>query len=226
VAGLFFFPPLNPPRPFPNQGSPTNTPIRPSQTNGSEKWRARVAGLLNHTIDFFFPDGIMVERACELPDRVQCNTDQHSFKGYMHRALATTAVVAPFTREQIVRVLRSSTEGAVSSCLADGTCGFRWNTGSYDGDNVVGPAGQEMSALAALSTLLIDQQKVLNGPLTNTTGGTSQGDPSAGGTFNALAPPKPITTADRAGAGILTAVVLATFLGGLVWMGMGWSEGS
>lgn len=167
----------------------------------------------------------MVERACELEDRVQCNPDQHSFKGYMHRALATVAVVAPFTRPAVVKVLRSSTQGAVDSCLADGTCGFRWNRDSYDGDVNSGPAGQEMSALAALSTLLIDQQKVLNGPLTNQTGGTSQGDPNAGGDYNVLKPPKPITTSDRAGAGILTAVVLASFMGGLVWMGMGWSEG-
>ena len=166
----------------------------------------------------------MIERACELEDRVQCNTDQHSFKGYMHRALATVAVLAPFTYDTVVKTLRSSTQGAVSSCLADGTCGFRWNTGGYDGDVAAGPAGQEMSALAALSTLLIDQQKVLNGPLTNQTGGTSQGDPNAGQKFTGVSPPREITTGDKAGAGVLTAVVLASFLGGVVWMGMAWSE--
>ncbi|KAL2166954.1 hypothetical protein VTG60DRAFT_1912 [Thermothelomyces hinnuleus] len=166
----------------------------------------------------------MVERACELEDRVQCNTDQHSFKGYMHRALATVAVLAPFTYETITKTLRSSTEGCVSSCLADGTCGFRWNTGEYDGDAAAGPAGQEMSALAALSTMLLEQEKVLKGPLTNTTGGTSQGDPSAGQKFEGVSPPREITAGDRAGAGIITAVVLASFLGSLVWMGMGWSE--
>jgi mannan endo-1,6-alpha-mannosidase len=199
-----------------------NTP----QTEGDprEKWRGRVAGLLNRTVEHFFPDGIMVERACELEDRVQCNTDQHSFKGYMHRALATVAVLAPFTYDTVIKTLRSSTEGAVSSCLADGTCGFRWTTGEYDGDVAVGPAGQEMSALAALSTLLIDQPKVLNGPLTNQTGGTSQGDPNAGQKFTGVSPPREITTGDKAGAGILTAVVLASFVGSVLWMGMGWSE--
>ncbi|KAL2144368.1 hypothetical protein VTI28DRAFT_9192 [Corynascus sepedonium] len=187
------------------------------------KWRGHVAGLLNRTIDHFFPEGIMVERACELEDRVQCNTDQHSFKGYMHRALATVAVLAPFTFDTVVRTLRSSTEGAVASCLADGTCGFRWDRGEYDGDTAVA-AGQQMSALAALSTMLINQQRVLNGPLTNTTGGTSQGDPNAGQKFEGISPPRPITTGDRAGAGIVTAVVLASFLGSIVWMGMSWSE--
>ncbi|KAK3303085.1 glycoside hydrolase family 76 protein [Chaetomium strumarium] len=195
-------------------------------TNGSDKWKTRVEGLLNHTIEFFFPEGIMVERACELEDRVQCNVDQHSFKGYMHRSLATVAIVAPFTRDAILKVLRSSTEGAVSSCLDDGTCGFRWNTGSYDGDVDKGPAGQQMSVLAALSTLLINQQKVLEGPLTNDTGGTSKGDPNAGIDYNEITPLAPITTGDRAGAGIVTVVVLTTLLGSLVWMGMGWSEGA
>lgn len=166
----------------------------------------------------------MVERACELEDRVQCNTDQHSFKGYMHRSLATVAVLAPFTFDTIVDTLRTSTEGCVSSCMSDGTCGFRWDTGSYDNDVAAGPAGQEMSALAALSTMLINQQKVLNGPLTNTTGGTSKGDPNAGQRYTGLSPLKPITTADKAGAGIVTILVLASFLGSVVWMGMGWSE--
>lgn len=168
----------------------------------------------------------MIERACELEDRIQCNVDQHSFKGYMHRALATAAVVAPFVREPILKALRSSTEGCVSSCLGDGTCGFRWNTGGYDGDVARGPAGQEMSALAALSTLLIDQEHVINGPLTDGTGGTSKGNPNAGGDTTVFHPPTPITTGDRAGAGIVSVVVLASFLGAVVWMAAGWSEGS
>jgi mannan endo-1,6-alpha-mannosidase len=166
----------------------------------------------------------MIERSCELADGVQCNVDQHSFKGYMHRALATVAVVAPFTRDTVMQTLRTSTAGCVSSCLADGTCGFRWNTGEYDGDVAHGPAGQQMSALAALSTLLIDQDHVLNGPLTNSTGGTSLGDPNAGSAYREREPLRDITAGDRAGAGILTAVVLASFLGAVVWMGMGWSE--
>ncbi|KAK5659206.1 hypothetical protein OQA88_1297 [Cercophora sp. LCS_1] len=191
-------------------------------TNGAEKWRARVAGLLNRTVDHFFPEGIMIERACELEDRVQCNVDQHSFKGYMHRAMATSAVVAPFARPDIMRVLRSSTEGCVQSCLSDGTCGFRWNTGSYDNDRDNGPAGQQMSALAALSTLLVEVRNAP--PLTNKTGGTSIGDPNAGGNPNVLEPLRPITPADRGGAGVLTAVVLASMLGGLVWISGPWKE--
>lgn len=193
-------------------------------TNGQDKWARRVAGLLNRTVEHFFPDGIMIERPCELEDRVQCNVDQHSFKGYMHRALANVAIVAPFTRPDIVKVLRSSTTGAAGSCLSDGTCGFRWNTGDYDGDRNRGPAGQQMSALAALSTLLLDQDHVNKGPLTNLTGGTSLGDPNAGSNVVELEPLRPLTTGDRAGAAIVTIVVLASFVGSLSWMMSGWAE--
>lgn len=178
--------------------------------------------MLNRTTEFFFPEGIMVERPCELEDKVQCNVDQHSFKGYMHRALATVAMVAPFTKSDVLKVLRSSTEGAVKSCLSDGTCGFRWDRGSYDGDVDHGPAGQQMSALAALTTLLLDVRNAP--PLTNRTGGTSLGDPNAGGNPNVLLPPPPVTPAWRGGAGVLTAIVLGSMIGGLFWMSGEWSE--
>ncbi|KAL2260485.1 hypothetical protein VTK26DRAFT_5489 [Humicola hyalothermophila] len=190
----------------------------------SEKWQQRLTGMINRTIDHFFPEGIMVERSCELPDRIQCNVDQHSFKGYMHRALATAAVVAPYTADVILRTLRSSTEGAVSSCKADGTCGFRWNIGEFDGDMSHGPAGQQMSALAALSTMLLAHEGFVKGPLTNETGGTSQGNPNAGSGYHDVDPPRELTPGDRAGAAVVTVAVLVSFMGTLVWMGMGWSE--
>ncbi|KAK3346109.1 glycosyl hydrolase family 76-domain-containing protein [Lasiosphaeria hispida] len=187
-----------------------------------QRWRARVQGLLNRTTEHFFPNGIMVERACELEDRVQCNVDQHSFKGYMHRALATVSVLAPFTRDDILPLLKTSAKGAMSSCLSDGTCGFRWNVGGYDGDAANGPAGQEMSALAALSTLLVDER--FAAPLTNGTGGTSVGDPNAGGNTKELDELTPVTTGDRGGAGVLTAFLLASTVGCLVWISGPWGE--
>ncbi|KAK3940895.1 glycosyl hydrolase family 76-domain-containing protein [Diplogelasinospora grovesii] len=194
-----------------------------SYTNGSDIWKTRLDGLLNRTIEVFFPDGIMVEVSCELKDRMQCNTDQHSFKGYMHRWLATITQVAPHTHDTIATVLKTSTKGAVSSCTDDGTCGFRWNTGSYDGDTANGPAGQEMSVLGALSSLLITFEPV-QPPLTNFTGGTSQGNPNAGGDPNVIPAPAPLTSADRGGAGVLTALVLVATLVALAWMSGTWSE--
>lgn len=57
--------------------------------------------------------------------------------------------------------------------------------------------------------------KKVSGPVSNSTGGTSKGNPSAGtGTTVHVEPPHAITTGDKAGAGVLTAVVIVSLLGG------------
>lgn len=93
------------------------------------------------------------------------------------------------------------------------TCGTSWASGSWDGGFGV---GQQMNALEVFQSNLISSAR---GPVGNGTGGTSQGDPNAGSnsqdtpiTYNA------ITTADRAGAGILTALVLIGMTGGGYWI--------
>src|SRR3569833_3297849 len=86
------------------------------QTNGSDIWRQRVEGLVNQTIHYFFQDGILIEPSCELPARLQCNVDQRSFKGYMHRWLASTTQMAHKIHDPVMKILRSSTAGAVKSC--------------------------------------------------------------------------------------------------------------
>jgi mannan endo-1,6-alpha-mannosidase len=181
-------------------------------------------GLVNRTIEIFFPNGIAIEPTCELPTKIQCTTDQLSFKGYLHRWMAQSTQVAPFTHDKIMATLRTSAAGAVKACSggANGRqCGFRWTTGTYDG---VTGAGQEMSALAAVSSLLVDMEDVPP-PLTNGTGGTSQGDPSAGSDPSILQPLAPITAGDRAGAGILTALILGAFTMTMVWLNTHWMEG-
>jgi mannan endo-1,6-alpha-mannosidase len=54
--------------------------------------------------------------------------------------------------------------------------------------------------------------------VTNSTGGTSQGDPSAGTNPNPLYPDDPPTYGDKAGAGALTAAVLLLSIGMWSWM--------
>ena len=73
--------------------------------------------------------------------------------------------------------------------------------------------GQQMSALEVVQGLLIDS---VSGPVGNETGGISKGNPAAGtgGDSNPGAPTSIISTGDRAGAGILTAVILVGLLGG------------
>lgn len=64
----------------------------------NQLWKDRVQGILNG-LDVFFKDGVMTEVACE--NNGMCNVDQRSFKAYLARWLGYTAIVAPWTREQV-----------------------------------------------------------------------------------------------------------------------------
>lgn len=142
-----------------------------------------------------------------------------SFKGYIHRWMSTTTRIAPFTSEKILPVLAKSAQAAITQCNGGDngrTCGFKWQSGTYDGKTGV---GQTMNVLAAVSSLLMEKSKP---PVTEKTGGTSKGDPNAGvGDDNFERVFRPITTADRAGAGILTFVVLAAACSIFGWISLG-----
>ncbi|ROT41237.1 mannan endo-1,6-alpha-mannosidase DCW1 [Sodiomyces alkalinus F11] len=185
-------------------------------TDGDETWKSRVEGLLQNTIDVFFPDDIAYEVACE--PRMTCTTDMLSFKGYVARWLSTMTQVAPFTAETILPVLRKSAEAAVAQCTGGESgreCGFQWWSGTFDGS--VG-AGQTMNVLSAVSSLLIGGAKA---PVTNATGGTSQGDYTAGTAPQDPLTMKPLTTGDKAGAGIITFLLLALSVSMFAWMSLG-----
>ena len=130
--------------------------------------------------------------------------------------------MAPIVHDTIMAVLRTSAQGAAKSCDADGTCGYRWTTGTYDG---VTGAGQAMNAPGALLSTLVDGEGVI-GPVTNSTGGTSQGKPDAGSDPEVVRAARPVATGDRAGAGILTVVILVALLTMLYWMSSSVSEGA
>ena len=168
----------------------------------------------------------MVEVPCELPDKIICKTDMFSFKGYVHRWMAQTALLAPFTYDRILAALKNSTANAVKSCSGGEngrTCGFRWTTGGYDGWP---GAGQQMNALAALSSLLIETEEV-EGPVTSKTGGSGKTNPNAGAGRSPFEPPVyTVETKDRVGAGLITAFMLTGFLGALVWMAVEGTGGS
>ena len=77
-----------------------------------------------------------------------------------------------------------------------------------------------MGALSVIQANLIDQVSV---PVTNKTGGTSEGNAAAGGgggvsTSNPALSQDVITQGSKAGAGILTFLVLATVIGCSWWM--------
>lgn len=173
--------------------------------------------LVDSTLDNFFPDGIAVEIACE--NHGTCTTDMLSFKGYVHRWMSQVTHLAPIVSDKILPVLQTSAEAAIKQCTGGTTgraCGFKWSSGKYDGKT---GAGQQMNVLAAVSSLLMEHTEP---PVTAKKGGISKGNPNAGsGSTTPGKHYKPITTADKAGAGILTFLVLSIACGMFGWMSMG-----
>ncbi|KAK6857367.1 mannan endo-1-6-alpha-mannosidase DCW1-like protein [Apiospora arundinis] len=186
-------------------------------TNGSAIWKGRVEGLLNATIHTFFQNGIAFEISCET--HMTCTTDMLSFKGYVARWMATMTKIAPFTTDTVMNTLKTSAAAAIKTCTGGPTgraCGFGWTTGAFDGSM---GAGQQMDVLGTVSSLLIKEAKP---PLTNGTGGTSTGDYNAGiGGDDFMGHTAPITTGDKAGAAILTILLLGGAGGLFGWMSGG-----
>lgn len=151
----------------------------------------------------------------------KCSIDMLSYKAYLTRWMAAATKVAPFIYDQVKAVLESSAKAAALQCSggANGRmCGLSWSKGaSWDGTSGV---GQQMAAMEVVQSNLIQAAR---DPLSAATGGTSVGNPNAGnGDIGSNDPnlSKPSTTADKAGAGILTAVVAAIVLSGIAYISM------
>lgn len=158
----------------------------------------------------------MYEAICE--PYGTCNVDQRSFKAYLSRWMAATTKFAPFTHDYVMTRLRTSAQAAARQCNggADGvTCGIKWNQPTWDGSAGL---GEQMCALEVIQGNLIQQ---VQGPVTNSTGGTSRGDPTAG-TGGDRIPlnlhTDEITTGDKVGAGFLTAFIMIGVIGGAWWL--------
>ncbi|KAH5025172.1 hypothetical protein HBI25_075620 [Parastagonospora nodorum] len=130
-------------------------------TKGDSTWKDRVSGFMSRAEELFFKPydnatDIMFEAACETGETGRhCNLDQQSFKAYLSRFMAKTAIMAPFTKDTITKYLKASAVGAAKSCSggADGkTCGSKWYTGAWDGKSGV---GQQLSALEVTQALLM-----------------------------------------------------------------------
>lgn len=183
-----------------------------------EIWRDRLDRLVNASSVFYngTNNEIMSEVACE-PVGL-CNVDQQSFKAYLARWMAATTKWAPWTESRLMPRLRTTAVMAASLCTGGSNgrmCGHKWYEGTHDG--LIG-LGQQMSVMEVIVGLMAGH---VGAPATDKTGGTSQGDPSAGGNDMGFKEPgsvkhdlPPITEKDQAGAYILTvAVLLGLFLG-------------
>lgn len=74
-----------------------------------------------------------------------------------------------------------------------------------------------MAAMSVIGTTLMTDAMA---PLSQKTGATSSSDPNAGANLNSPKPItfSPITTADKAGAAILTILVCVALVGSMVWI--------
>jgi mannan endo-1,6-alpha-mannosidase len=102
------------------------------------------------------------------------------FKGILHRSLAWTMKLAPYTAANILPVLKTSAKAAVSTCTGGNNgrlCGFTWSEGKFD--NSSAPA--QASVLAALVSVLQNTVSTnssdsgSNGGSTGTSGGSGNG---------------------------------------------------
>lgn len=160
---------------------------------------------------------------CEKPPN-SCNVDQQTFKTYLARWMAVTVQMAPFTEKTIMPVLQASAKAAMLQCSGNGAapapltnaCGMRWTNGAtWDGSS--GP-GQQMAALSVLLSTIIAATPA---PLTNSTGGTSVSDPTAGTNKTDVVPGTvvtPATTGGRVGAWILTILLIGSSVVGCYFL--------
>ncbi|SGZ53166.1 CIC11C00000005442 [Sungouiella intermedia] len=186
---------------------------------GDEKWKTGATQILDASLYFFNSTSngeIMTETTCA--GSGNCNNDQRSFRSLFSRCLSLTASLMPEFYNQIYNDwLTPSAKGAAQSCSGgtDGiTCGENWAYNGWDGKYGL---GEQMSALEVILGLTASDHL----PLTPQTGGSNKdSNVSAGNNTKVSTNTNEITvsTGDKAGAAVLTAVVLGTILGGSIWM--------
>ncbi|KGQ01919.1 hypothetical protein PAAG_11309 [Paracoccidioides lutzii Pb01] len=186
-------------------------------TNNSDKWKKRVQGIKNGLDVFFFKEtNIMFEVPWEPNGKWE--KDQRSFKAYLARWMAATTQVAPFTAEQLMPKLQASALAAAKVCTGSTVgqqCPLKWTTETFEGETGL---GEQMAALEVIQSNLISKTPP---PLTNLTGGTSPGDPNAGLQRGHQTPDiatRKITAGDRAGAVILTVLLILVLLVSPYWL--------
>lgn len=111
-------------------------------TGGAEPWGSRVSQILDGAFKLFFPTeyggNVMSEFQCE--STMVCNNDQSSFKAYLSRWMAVTAIIVPSTYDLIMPKLRDSAMGAAQQCTGGTSgraCGRQWYAAN-DGSSGVG----------------------------------------------------------------------------------------
>jgi mannan endo-1,6-alpha-mannosidase len=173
-----------------------------------QKWYERTLGFVESSRIFFDEYDVMYESACM---RVHtCKTDQRSFRAYLARFLALTAVLVPDTYDKIYNRMEITAKAVAQSCVGGTdlhTCGMNW---SYPGWDQYYGLGEQMSALEVLQSLMIKDKQTI---LTLKDGASSIGVVDFGNqTYVPTAKPLNLDAGDTAGAAIITVVVGITII--------------
>ncbi|KAA8643722.1 hypothetical protein EYZ11_012558 [Aspergillus tanneri] len=189
-----------------------------NHTNGDDKWLKRVNGLLDSTMGKFFPKqyggNVMSEVACE--PIMSCDRNQLCFKGYLAMWMAHTAILVPSTAERIIPKLQGSAVAIGKQCSgeSENLCGETWGKPEWDGMQGL---EVQMAALGGITSNLMLSSKARD---PNTIDTNPNAKETLIPTTGDSDPTKlsPIETADRAGAWILTIMMIATVTGAVGWL--------
>ncbi|KAL4889999.1 glycoside hydrolase [Aspergillus ambiguus] len=194
-----------------------------NHTNGDTKWKNGLDGLLQTTFSQFFPKqfggNVMSEISCE--PNMMCDRNQDCFKGFLASWLTFITTIVPYTEGQILPKIQASAEAAAKQCSGGSQkskCGRRWHQPTWDGTTSL---EEDMSALSVFSSNMIKFKKGDIAPYTANSGGKSESNPTAGtgsGDDQNDTKPEPITTADRAGASILTILFVCGWVAAVTWL--------
>ncbi|KAK0107646.1 hydrolase 76 protein [Cadophora gregata f. sp. sojae] len=219
-------------------------------TDGSSLWGDRVSGILNRSSQVFFKDNVMIEQACENGNNCNIDQSSFKafFSSWLASTSILAPFTAPTIAPLLASSAKAA--GLQCSGGPDGkTCGFKWTTGAaYDGTTGVGQQMSALGILQS-AMVQIPRKAVSTGgstggtsnsggntgssggsvqddflpsfaPVTNTTGGTSVGDASAGISKPGGYEVKEIkiTTKDTIAASFVTIGIVGSVIGGSIIM--------
>jgi mannan endo-1,6-alpha-mannosidase len=175
-------------------------------------WKSALDGLLNRTLDVFFPDGVLSEIACESQNT--CNMDTKAYKGILAHSLVDTIQMAPYTSQIILPKLTSSAKAAAKACNGD-VCPEVWN--GKASTNVTSGVGEQLSALSVVQGLLVKDAAVGESSANSTSTSTgSSTNPSS--TTSGSAAPASTNSAVVVGAVAAKMGMLTAGLASMAWL--------
>lgn len=165
----------------------------------------------------FFPQKygsgeVLSEVACD--PIMTCDRNQLGFKGYMSMWLAFTALLMPETYDKIAPKLQTTALAVSKQCSGESKslCGEQWWNPTWDGMQGL---EVQMAALGAVTAnLMIMSHQSPKTVDTNPDGGADAIDTGDDGRQKKSR----ITTGDRAGAWVLTVIMIVFIAGGMGWL--------